>query len=181
MESRAKAGGHAIHQQLVAFPLGLLTMAVLFDIIGLLAHDGRFSTAAFLMVAAGVVTGLLAAVFGAIDYFAIPHGTRARRIGALHGSGNVIMVVLFAISWLLRRNEPDYTPTTMAFILALVAVLISFGTGWLGGELVGRLGVGIDDNAGLDAPADFTTRISLSGGRGQAAGRKHLPRPPRNA
>lgn len=41
MESRAKAGGHAIHQQLVAFPLGLLTMAVLFDIIGFLAHDGR--------------------------------------------------------------------------------------------------------------------------------------------
>lgn len=133
------------------------------------------------MVAAGVLTGLLAAVFGAIDYFAIPHGTRAKRVGALHGSGNVVMVVLFAISWLLRRDEPDYMLGTVAFILALVAVVLSFATGWLGGELVGRLGVGIDDNAGLDAPTDFTTRIAFSGDSGRAAGRKHQPRPPRSA
>jgi uncharacterized membrane protein len=181
MESRAKAGGHAIHQQLIAFPLGLLATAVVFDIIGLLTRDGRFSIAAFLMIAAGVLTALVAAVFGAIDYFAIPHGTRARRIGALHGSGNVVMVVFFAVSWLLRQNQPDYMPATAAFVLALVALLISFGTGWLGGELVGRLGVGIDDDAGLDAPANFTTRISLGrAGEGHSR-RRHVPRTHRNA
>ena len=59
MESRAKAAGHSIHQQLVNFPLGLLTGAVVFDIIGLVLNDGRFTTAGYLMIAAGVLMGLL--------------------------------------------------------------------------------------------------------------------------
>jgi uncharacterized membrane protein len=58
------------------------------------------------MIAAGVITGLVAAPFGFIDWLAIPQGTRARRIGALHGIGNVVVVVLFAVSWLLRGNAP---------------------------------------------------------------------------
>ncbi|MEZ2390684.1 DUF2231 domain-containing protein [bacterium RCC_150] len=159
MESRAKAAGHAIHQQLVVFPLGLLTAAVVFDVIGLLAKNGQFNSAAYLMIAAGVIMGLLAAVFGFIDYLAIPTPTRAKRIGTLHGLGNVVMIVLFAISWFLRGGMQDYTPTTFAIVLELVAVIIAVGTGWLGGELVGRLGVGVDDGANLDAPANFTTGI----------------------
>ena len=33
MESRAKALGHPIHQMLIPFPFGLLSTAVIFDII----------------------------------------------------------------------------------------------------------------------------------------------------
>jgi uncharacterized membrane protein len=161
MESRAKAAGHSIHQQLVAFPLGLLAMAVVFDVIGLLGDNGNFTSAAYLMVAAGILTGLLAAVFGMIDLAAVPDGTRAKRIGQIHGAGNVVMVVLFAASWLLRGPAQDNAPATLAFVLELLAVAIALGTGWLGGELVGRLGVGVDDGANLDAPADFTTGIFL--------------------
>ena len=101
MQSSAKALGHPIHQQLVVFPLGLLATAVVFDVLRLITdHDG-FATASYYMIAAGIVFGLLAAVFGTIDYTAVPTGTRARRIGAMHGLGNVVVVVLFAVSWLL--------------------------------------------------------------------------------
>jgi hypothetical protein len=31
-----------------------------------------------------------------------------------------------------------------------------FVTGWLGGELVDRLGVGVDDGANLDAPSSLS-------------------------
>ena len=31
MESKVKVAGHAVHPMLVAFPLGLLTTAVIFD------------------------------------------------------------------------------------------------------------------------------------------------------
>lgn len=164
MESRAKAAGHAIHQQLVVFPLGLLATAVVFDVIGLIGGDGRFSSAAYLMVAAGVITGLLAAVFGSIDLAAIPKGTRAKRIGQLHAGGNVVMITLFAVSWFLRSGVQDNAPTTFALVLESLAAVLALGTGWLGGELVGRLGVGVDDGANLDAPADFSTGIFLKHG-----------------
>jgi uncharacterized membrane protein len=161
MESSAKAAGHPIHQQLIVFPLGLLATAVVFDVLRLITdHDG-FATASYYMIAAGVLGGLLAAVFGAIDYSAIPAGTRARRIGAMHGVGNVVVVVLFAISWFLRGDEPGHVPTALAFVLSLAGALLATGTGWLGGELVDRLGVGVAPDAGLDTPAKFDSGIHL--------------------
>ena len=81
MDSRAKLLGHPIHQMLIVFPLGLLAMAIIFDVLALAFANGYWSEIAFWMIAAGVVTGLLAAPFGAIDWFAIPSGTRAKRIG----------------------------------------------------------------------------------------------------
>jgi uncharacterized membrane protein len=161
MESSAKAAGHPIHQQLIVFPLGLLATAVVFDVLWLITDNQGFPTASYYMIAAGVLGGLLAAVFGTIDYLAVPTGTRARRIGALHGVGNVVVVLLFAVSWLLRGDEPGFAPTTLAFVLALLGALLATVTGWLGGELVDRLGVGVDDDAGLDAPARFDTGIRM--------------------
>ena len=161
MQGSAKAMGHPIHQQLVVFPIGLLATAVVFDVLRYITDNGGFAVASYYMIAAGIIAGLLAAVFGAIDYSAVPAGTRARRIGAMHGTGNVVVVVLFAASWLLRTGEPHHAPTTLAFILALLGALLATVTGWLGGELVDRLGVGVEPDAGLDAPASFETGIRL--------------------
>src|SRR5688500_9748365 len=106
MESRAKLLGHPIHQMLVVFPLGLLGTAVIFDIIAFALGQGYWSEIALWMMVPGIVTGLLAAPFGLIDWLAIPAGTRAKRIGAIHGLGNVVVLVLFAGSALLRWPAP---------------------------------------------------------------------------
>lgn len=156
MESSAKAAGHPIHQQLIVFPLGLLATAVVFDVLRLITGNDDFATASWYMIAAGVLAGLLAAVFGAVDYWAIPAGTRARRVGALHGVGNVVVVVLFAVSWFLRGDEPGHVPTALAFVLSLAGALLATATGWLGGELVDRLAVGVDDGAHVDAPSSLS-------------------------
>ena len=169
MDSHAKAAGHPIHQQLIVFPLGLLSTAVVFDLLQLVTDNDDYSTASYFMIAAGVLSGLLAAVFGAIDYLAIPAGTRARRVGAAHGIGNVAVLALFAGSWLLRMDEPGYVATGAALALALAGAALALLTGWLGGELVGRLGVGVDDDAGLDAPPSFTTGIRIGRGSGTPA------------
>ena len=159
MESRAKLFGHPIHQMLIVFPLGLLATALFFDIIALIMdrHAGLF-TAAYYMIAAGVIGGLLSAVFGLIDFLAIPAGTRARRVGTLHGVGNVVVVVLFAASWFLRRSSPA-NPETITTVLAGVGAALAMVTGWLGGELVDRLGVGVDDGANLNAPSSLSGRV----------------------
>src|ERR687896_1652942 len=106
MESRAKLLGHPIHQMLIVFPLGLLAMAVIFDLLAIGLGDGYWSEIAYWMMAAGIVTGLLAAPFGFIDWLAIPAGTRAKRIGALHGAGNVVVVLMYALSWAFRGVDP---------------------------------------------------------------------------
>lgn len=156
MESRAKLFGHPIHQMLIVFPLGLLAMALVFDAVNLVMGNGYWSEIAFWMIGAGVVTGLLAAPFGFVDWLAIPSGTRAKRIGALHGGGNVVVVLLYGVSWLMRMNAPA-APPMLAFILAFAGGALALCTGWLGGELVDRLAVGVDEGAHLDAPSSLTS------------------------
>ena len=155
MESRAKLFGHSIHQMLIAFPLGLLAMSLVFDLIARLAGWPQLHAAAFYMIAAGVISGLAAALFGFIDFLAIPNGTRAKRIGRLHGIGNVIVVALFAVSWFLRRGDPAH-PEMLAILVAAAAAGLAIFTAWLGGEFVDRLGVGVDDGAHLDAPSSLS-------------------------
>jgi uncharacterized membrane protein len=155
MESKVKALGHPVHPMLIVFPLGLLATAVMFDILELITGNGDFSIAAAYAIAAGVIGGLVAAVFGLLDWLAIPNGTRARRLGLWHGGGNVVVVLLFAISWLIRAGADAWDPSVAALVLSFAGVAVAGVTGWLGGELVNRLGVGVDDGAGLDAPSSL--------------------------
>jgi len=157
MESRAKLLGHPIHQMLIVFPLGLLAMAVIFDLLAIAMGQGYWSEISYWMIAAGVITGLVAAPFGFIDWLAIPSGTRAKRIGAVHGIGNVLVVLMFAASWLLRGDAPQ-APEGLALLLAFAAGGLALVTGWLGGELVDRLAVGVDEGAHVDAPSSLSTR-----------------------
>jgi uncharacterized membrane protein len=155
MEAKAKLFGHPVHQMLIVLPLGVLAMSLFFDVIALVTGEAKLHEAAFYMIAAGVISGLVAAVFGLIDFLAVPAGTRAKRIGAMHGIGNVIVVLLFAVGWFIRRDEPA-RPETVAIALSAAAAGLAIVTGWLGGELVGRLGVGVDDGAHLDAPSSLS-------------------------
>jgi len=156
MESRAKLFGHAIHPILIVFPLGLLGTAVVFDIIYLVWGSGLMAAVAFWMMTAGIIGGLLAAPFGFIDWYAIPNGTRAKTIGLTHGITMFVVVLLFLGSWWLRRTLPE-RPEMFASVLSLIGLGLSLFGGWLGGELVERLGVGVDEGANLNAPNSLTT------------------------
>jgi uncharacterized membrane protein len=162
MESRAKFAGHPVHQMLIVFPLGLLATAIVFDIIYLVSNNSQWTEIAYYMIAAGIIGGLAAAPFGWIDWFGIPGGTRAKRVGLLHGVGNMIVLALFITSWLLRRGTVDVPPTE-AIVAALAGGALAVITGWLGGELVDRLGVGVDDGAHLDSPSSLSALPAGSG------------------
>jgi len=162
MESRAKFLGHPVHPMLIVLPLGLFIGAVVFDAVGFVFGTTAFHAVSYWNIAGGIVGGLLAAVFGFVDWLAIPAGTRAKRIGLWHGIGNVIVVALFAASWIARRDEPALVPTMLAFGLGLAALILGSIAAWLGGELVDRLGVGVDDGANLNAPSSLSGRPAQS-------------------
>lgn len=155
MESKMKFFGHPIHMALIALPLGVLTIAVIFDVIYLLTEESVWAEASFRMIVAGLIAGLIAAVFGYLDWLAIPNDTRAKRIGFDHGALNVVMLGLFFISSLIRTSDPG-EPQAAAFLFAFAGAGVATVSGWLGGELTTRLRVGIDDNAHLNAPNSLT-------------------------
>ncbi len=60
----------------IVFPLGLLATAAMFDGIGLATRDNKWPGMAFYPIAAGIIGGLAAAVFGWVDWLAIPTRTQ---------------------------------------------------------------------------------------------------------
>jgi len=158
MESRAKVLGHPIHPMLIVLPLGLFISAVVFDAIYLWRGSAPISTVGYWNIAAGIIGGLLAAVFGLIDWLAIPSGPRAKRIGVLHALSNVAAILCFAFVFWMRYSSGQLETTTRLFAIEVVALLVGAVGGWLGGELVDRLGVGVDTGANLDAPNSMSRR-----------------------
>jgi uncharacterized membrane protein len=147
--------GHRVHPMLIVFPLGLLGMGVIFDVIRFATGNAVLSTASYYMIGAGIIMGLVAAVFGLVDWMAVPANTRAKSVGGRHGGGNVVVVLLFAVSWWLRRGDPA-DPSVAVLVLELIGLGLALVTGWLGGELVERLGVGVDEGAGVNAPSSLS-------------------------
>jgi len=149
--------GHPVHPILIVFPLGLLPTAVVCDIIYWTTHNPNAALIAYYLIAAGVLSGVVAAVFGFADWWALDSGTRAKRLGVSHLIVNGIMLILFAVSWWIRRGAPT-TPTMVATVLAVVAILFGLVGGWIGGELVYRLSVGVDFDAHVNSPSSLSGR-----------------------
>jgi len=143
---------------LIVFPLGLLSTAAIFDVFYLITDRRSFAIAAAYAIGAGVIGGVVAALAGWIDWTKIPAGTRAKRVGTLHGIGNMIVLALFAISWLLRADDVFWRPDALELVCSFAGVLLAGVTGWLGGELVERLGISVDEDANPDAPSSLSNR-----------------------
>ena len=157
MESKAKLAGHPVHQMLIVFPLGLFATAVIFDLIYLTGGGATMAIVSYWMIVAGIIGGIIAAPFGWIDWLAIPPRTRAKSTGLWHGAGNVVVLLLFLGSWILRRGHPE-SPDGLAFVLSFTGAGLALLTAWLGGELVDRLGIGVDDGANVNAPNSLSNR-----------------------
>ncbi|MER5458836.1 DUF2231 domain-containing protein [Micromonospora sp. NPDC002389] len=155
MESRLKILGHPVHPMLVMFPVALLVTAVLFDLIDTLGGPRFLGEVAYWNITVGLVGGLLAAVAGAFDLLAIPAGTRAKRVGITHAVANLAVILLFAAVWVVRLNADSRAAGGALIAIEVVALGILGVSAWLGGELVDRLGVGVDRDAHLDAPSSL--------------------------
>ncbi|MDT4989211.1 MAG: hypothetical protein QOI74_3305 [Micromonosporaceae bacterium] len=161
MQSRVRALGHPVHPMLIVFPLGLFVTGVIFDLIRWVGDNPTFGQVGYWNIAAGMIGAVAAAAAGLLDWTAIPTGSRAKRIGLLHGAGNGVVLLLFFLSWLVRMNNVDHVAGGGPLALELIAVVIAGVAAWMGGELVDRLGIGVDEHAHPDAPS------SLSGPAGR--------------
>jgi uncharacterized membrane protein len=142
VRSRAAFRGHPIYPMLVPLPIGFLIGAFLADLAHAVSSDPFFALAALWLTGSGVVSALLATIFGFTD-FATRRAIRSIREAWLHFFGNLLVVVLAAISWGLRAGDPvaASVPVGLVFSAAWSGILLV--TGWLGGDLSYRYGVGM--------------------------------------
>lgn len=155
MESRLRVLGHPLHPMLVMFPVALLATAVLFDVVDIVGGPDFLGEVAYWNLTVGLVGALLAAAAGTVDLLAIPAGTRAKRVALTHAAANVALILLFAAVWAVRLNADSRAAGGALIAIEIVALAILGVSAWLGGELVGRLGVGVDRDADLDAPSSL--------------------------
>ena len=140
-QSTAKIMGHPIHPMLVAFPIAFLYGALGFDAAGRLADwPGGWSTASRWLLGAGLVGAALAAVAGLAD-FAGDRRIRQLSDAWAHMVGNVVVVLIEAANLLLRLGGEGVSTTGV--VLSGISVALLAFTGWKGGELVFRHGVGV--------------------------------------
>ena len=139
METRLKLAGHPIHPMLIVFPLGLFSAGFLFDVVYLLGRDAVFADVAFWTITVGIVGGLLAAVFGLIDFLGEPR-IRALNDARWHAGGNVPLY-----NWYTRYTTGEAAILPTGLTLSLIVVCILLFTGWKGWNLVYRYRVAVAD------------------------------------
>jgi len=154
---------------LVMFPVALFVTGFIFDAIHLFSDNGVFAEVGFWCIAVGIIGAVLAAATGVADWSKIPEQTRAKSVGIRHGLMNSVVLLAFLVSWLLRLDEQNHAPATGLVVLELVAVGVAGVAAWFGGELVDRLGVGVDEDANLDAPSSLSRSPGRTGARQTAA------------
>lgn len=146
MRSRANIKGHPIHPALIPFPLALWATSFIVDILYYFMRHPTLLTIAKFMLAAGCIAAVVAAIFGIIDWLGI-NNDEVKRVANWHARLNVIALIVFAISLFLRMggySDLVGRSLTIPFLLSLVGVILISISGWLGGELVFRYGVGVD-------------------------------------
>lgn len=140
--STAAIAGHPIHPMLVPFPLAFLFSVVVTDLAQVATGDVFWARFSFWLLTAGLGTALLAAIFGLVDFMTLK-AVRAYPAAWIHFIGNVTAVLLALVNWFGRLRDPAGAVGGWDIVLsAMVAVILTF-TGWFGGELSYRHGVGM--------------------------------------
>jgi uncharacterized membrane protein len=144
-QSTARIAGHPIHPMLIPFPIVCFVLAFVCDI---LYAQGRteLATASKWLLAIGLVMAALAAVAGLTDFL----GEKRIQVSDAiqHAVANVTAVVLELVNLLMRRGNDEFIGSTGVYI-SLVVVLILLYSGWKGGDLVYKHGMGVRDTSNM--------------------------------
>jgi uncharacterized membrane protein len=145
-QSTAKIGGHPIHPMLVPFPIVCFVLVLVADYFFLKTHDHPWATASRILLVIGLVMAALAAVAGLTDFLG---EKRIQGPDAIkHAIANVTAVVLELVNLILRwHNDPAIGK--IGIYLSVLVVLILLYSGWKGGDLVYKHGMGVRDSSSL--------------------------------
>ena len=127
---RMAIGGVPIHAMLVPFPIVCFTGAMLTDITYSNSPQVQWANFSEWLLAVGLIMGVLAAIFGLIDFLAA--GKARPRIGWVHLIGNAVVLVLALFNNLVHARDGWTGVVPTGLTLSAITVLILIVTGYLG-------------------------------------------------
>jgi uncharacterized membrane protein len=144
MASKASIAGHPIHPMLVPFPIALWTTSFATDVLFFFYRNNRLRLISKFMIAAGCLGAVAAAVPGIIDWLAI-RKPEVKVVANWHARLNIIALLIFALSLYFRTRSGALLNYGMKipFFLSFLGIILIGISGWLGGELAYRYGVGV--------------------------------------
>jgi uncharacterized membrane protein len=146
----ALLAGLPVHPLLVTVPIGAFTSSLIFDILTHTREKGLpyLVDGAWWLIEVGLYGGVVAAVFGVLDFRTIPRGTRAWTTARRHLMLNVVALVLFGIGFGWRAGDHLAHDKTPSGQLALSAVAMAFlaAAVWHGSRLTYRHGIRVHDH-----------------------------------
>jgi uncharacterized membrane protein len=145
MASKASLAGHPVHPMFVPFPLALWSTSFVADVLFYFSRTTSLLLISKFMIAAGCLGAVAAAIPGIIDWLAIKD-KEITGIANWHARLNIIALVIFAINLYFRTRIGAHWvgyKLTIPFLLSFVGVVLIVISGWLGGELAYKYGVGV--------------------------------------
>jgi uncharacterized membrane protein len=127
---------------LVPFPIVCFIGVLLTDIVYWRTAVMMWADFSAWLVTVGVIMGVLAAIAGLIDFLSNPR-IRAQPPAWPHLIGNAVALILAIINMLVHTRDAWTSVVPWGLVLSAVVVLILLVTGWLGGAMVYRHGVGV--------------------------------------
>jgi uncharacterized membrane protein/nitrite reductase/ring-hydroxylating ferredoxin subunit len=143
MKSKVNIKSHPLHPILVAFPIAFFTGTLIFDILGYVQGRDDLRHTAYLLELAGMISAVLAAIPGTIDFlFTVPPQSSGKKRAAKHGLTNVTNLLLFSAAWVYRQS--DDASMVVVLGIEIVGFILLLMAGWMGGTLVYRNLIGVD-------------------------------------
>ena len=157
---------HPIHPMLVVYPICLLTLLPVTDLVYWHTRDAFWAVASFWMLAVAFVAALLAACAGFADFVTM-RLVRRHVSSWNHFLCGVLVISLAGANLLLRLADPIAGALPWGLLLSLLILPLVAVTGWLGGTLTFRHSIGTFHKSIDDPPR--ARRASLRG-RNDAGG-----------
>jgi nitrite reductase/ring-hydroxylating ferredoxin subunit/uncharacterized membrane protein len=149
--------GHPAHPLLTDVPIGAWTSALLLDLMGIFGGGAATRRGADTLVAVGVVTALPTTASGLSDLSDEVEDS-ILAVGAAHAICNVAAVGLFTASYAARRRRKR----GRGIALSVIGTGVLAASGFLGGHLSFRKGLGVDHNVFEEPIEDWTVVLDAS-------------------
>lgn len=143
--STLSIAGHPLHPMIVPLPIASFIGALLSDVAYASTSNLFWVEASQWLLGVGILTALLAAVGGLVDYFGDAR-IRALAPARRHMIGNLTLVALEALNLVVRAGEDSADAVVpLGLALSVVGVALLLFNGWQGWDMVYRHRVGIAD------------------------------------